>query len=39
MNGLNYNDQPLGIIKAHSLQVLLTRRYFKGHQRQRLVHV
>ena len=30
MNGLNYNDQPLGIIKAHSLQVLVTRRYFKG---------
>jgi len=30
MNGLNFNDQPLGVIKSHSLQVLVTRRYSKG---------
>src|SRR5205814_8710648 len=30
MNGLVLNDQPLGIIKAHSLEVVLTRRYSKG---------
>ena len=29
-NGLNYLDQPLGIIKAHSLDVILTRRYANG---------
>ena len=30
MNGLFFNDQPLGIIKAHSLEVVLTRRYSNG---------
>jgi hypothetical protein len=30
MNGLNYNDQPLGEIKAHSLEIVLTRRYSAG---------
>lgn len=30
MNSLNYNDQPLGVIKAHSLEVVLTRRYSNG---------
>lgn len=30
MNGLNYNDQPLGEIKTHSLEVVLTRRYANG---------
>jgi hypothetical protein len=30
MNGLNFNDQPLGIIKAHSLEMVLTRRYSNG---------
>ena len=30
MNGLNYNDQPLGIIKAHSLEVVVNRRYAAG---------
>jgi hypothetical protein len=32
MNGLNYNDQPLGIIKAHSIDVILTRRFATGLQ-------
>ena len=30
MNGLNFNDQPLGIVKSHSLEVVLTRRYAHG---------
>jgi hypothetical protein len=30
MNGLNFNDQPLGEIKTHSLEVVLTRRYANG---------
>jgi hypothetical protein len=30
MNGLNFNDQPLGEIKTHSLEVVLTRRYASG---------
>jgi len=30
MNGLFYNDQPLGVIKSHSLDVILTRRYANG---------
>ena len=30
MNGLNYNDQPLGIIKNHSLELILNRRYSNG---------
>lgn len=30
MNGLNYNDQPLGVIKAHTLEIVLTRRYSNG---------
>jgi len=30
MNNLQYNDQPLGIIKAHSLELTLTRRYSSG---------
>lgn len=30
MNNLSYLDQPLGIIKAHSLEVILTRRYANG---------
>jgi hypothetical protein len=30
MNGLNYNDQPLGEIKSHSLEIVLTRRYSNG---------
>jgi hypothetical protein len=29
-NGLRYNDQPLGEIKVHSLEVVLTRRYSNG---------
>jgi hypothetical protein len=29
-NGLRFRDQPLGIIKAHSLEVVLTRRYANG---------
>jgi hypothetical protein len=29
-NGLRYNDQPLGEIKAHSLEVVVTRRYSNG---------
>ena len=29
-NGLRYNDQPLGIIKTHSLEVTLSHRYGKG---------
>jgi len=29
-SGLFYNDQPLGVIKAHSLEVVLTRRYSDG---------
>jgi hypothetical protein len=29
-NGLTYLDQPLGIIKSHSLEVILTRRYTNG---------
>jgi hypothetical protein len=28
--GLRYNDQPLGVIKAHSLEVVVTRRYSGG---------
>ena len=39
MNGLNYNDQPLGIIKAHSLQVLRDPPVLQRSHRQRLVHV
>jgi hypothetical protein len=27
---LNYMDQPLGVIKAHTLEVVLTQRYAKG---------
>jgi hypothetical protein len=30
MNNLAYRDQPLGIIKAHSLELTLTRRYANG---------
>jgi hypothetical protein len=30
MSGLNYNDQPLGIIKSHSLEIVLNRRYSNG---------
>ena len=30
MNGLFLNDQPLGIIKAHSLEVVVNRRYSNG---------
>ena len=30
MNNLQYRDQPLGKIKAHSLEVILTRRYSNG---------
>jgi hypothetical protein len=30
MNGLNYNDQPLGEIKSHSMEIILTRRYANG---------
>lgn len=30
MNGLFYNDQPFGIIKAHSLEIVVTRRYANG---------
>jgi hypothetical protein len=30
MNNLTFMDQPLGIIKAHSLEVVLTQRYSKG---------
>jgi hypothetical protein len=30
MNGLVINDQPLGIIKAHSLEIVLNRRYSNG---------
>jgi hypothetical protein len=30
MNNLNYNDQPLGEVKSHSLEVVLTRRYSNG---------
>ena len=29
-NGLRYNDQPLGEIKSHSLEVVVTRRYSGG---------
>jgi hypothetical protein len=29
-NGLRYSDQPLGEIKAHSLEVVLTQRYSNG---------
>ena len=28
--GLRYNDQPLGVIKAHSLELIVTRRYSGG---------
>jgi hypothetical protein len=30
MNGLNVNDQPLGKIKTHSLELVVTRRYSNG---------
>jgi hypothetical protein len=30
MNNLQYRDQPLGEIKAHSLEMILTRRYANG---------
>jgi hypothetical protein len=30
MNNLQYRDQPLGEIKAHSLEIILTRRYANG---------
>ena len=30
MNGLNYRDQPLGVIKSHSLELIVTRRYTNG---------
>jgi hypothetical protein len=30
MNNLQYRDQPLGKIKAHSLEIILTRRYSNG---------
>ena len=30
MNGLFYNDQPLGVIKSHSLDAILTRRFANG---------
>ena len=30
MNGLNYNDQPLGVIKSHSVDAILTRRLANG---------
>jgi hypothetical protein len=30
MNGLVMNDQPLGIIRAHSLEIVLNRRYSNG---------
>ena len=29
-NGLNFLDQPLGVIKAHTLEVVLTQRYAYG---------
>ena len=29
-NGLRYNDQPLGEIKSHSLELVVTRRYSDG---------
>jgi hypothetical protein len=29
-NGLRYRDQPLGVIKAHTLEVVLNRRYSNG---------
>jgi hypothetical protein len=29
-NGLRYNDQPLGEIKSHSLEMVVTRRYSNG---------
>jgi hypothetical protein len=32
MNGLNYNDQPLGIVRAHSIDIILTRRFATGLQ-------
>ena len=30
MNNLSYLDQPLGVIKAHSFEAVLTQRYSKG---------
>ena len=30
MNGLFFNDQPLGIIKSHSLELVVNRRYSNG---------
>ena len=30
MNGLFHNDQPLGVIKSHSLDAILTRRFANG---------
>jgi hypothetical protein len=30
MNNLQYRDQPLGEIKSHSLEIILTRRYSNG---------
>ena len=38
MNGLNYNDQPLGVIKAHSLEVVADPAVLQRPQRQRRVH-
>jgi hypothetical protein len=30
LNGLRYRDQPLGVIKAHTLEVVFNRRYSNG---------